>query len=634
MATVNPFTLDYQQFLAAMQPYASADGSAYKWNSPEGQNGSVALKLANGKTWTPSGAGSGVEFIPKGTLLNPLNEGAKNYDMQKMNWVPKYATEDTYKISGDMSALLGQNDTNAHKTIDYVLQNGQLVPKSTADWQYQTGGFLGGVGKALSDAAKDPFVQAVGLGMFGLNAAGVGSAAAGGAQAAANAGLAYSNGLTAADVAAMGGAAASPVAAGAVEASMLPSLGGLEAASGAQAAADAGLAYGGTEAAAGGGLLSGIGAGSTAPMGFGTAAATDAQLAAAVGTGTGASGGLLSGIGGALNSGVGAINDALGTNLTAGGVLSGGANLLGGYLNQKSATDAAQTQADAQIRAAQIAADAAKFRPVGVSTRFGSSQFGFDPNTGYLTSAGYTLSPEMKAQQDALMNTSNGMLTQFQGSQAATAPMGDAAARMMSLGNQYLATDPQAQAQKYMADQQALLSAGRNTDMAKLQEQMQAQGRGGFAIGGGDGMFASNPQMQALLNAQRQQDLGLAAQATQGGMDYAKFGSGMVGSGGDMLKGMYGTQSAAFTPYQTALGGAQTIEGLGQNALDQGINLGKTSTTANANAGQLLGQGYNNAAQTIGITAQQVGSPWGNLLSGVAQGSQQYRFDPFTGKAL
>jgi hypothetical protein len=226
------------------------------------------------------------------------------------------------------------------------------------------------------------------------------------------------------------------------------------------------------------------------------------------------------------------------------------------------------------------------------------------------------------------------MLTQYQGAQAATAPMGDAAQRMMSLGNQYLATDPQAQAQKYMADQLALLSAGRNTDMANLQAKMQAQGRGGLAIGGGDGMFASNPQLQALLNAQRQQDLGLAAQATQGGMDYAKFGSAMVGGGGDMMNSMYGTQQAAFSPYSTALGGATNIEGLGQNALDMGINLGKTATAANSSAGSLLGQGMANAAQTVGTQAQQAGSPWGNLLQGAAQSAQQYVFNPFTGVRL
>lgn len=691
-ASTNPFALDYAQFQAAMQPYAAANNGAYSWTSPEGQNGSVGLTLANGKTWTPSGAGSGVTFVPKGTPImvdDPFQVLGGDSGEERRQIQQGVTTQDKWTVSGDMSQLLGLTDTNAHKTIDYTIQGNQLVPVNESDWKYMSPGasFMANAGPALAVFAA----AAGGASMLG----GAGASSAAGAQAAADAGLAYSGGLSAADAAALSSAVASPVTAGAVEASMLPALApevvapafgsGLTVASAAPAlaaetvapalAAETALGSGLTAGGASGlstmgggtGLLSGstglgltagaadigaglgstlaglntgmsagllggaaLGAGSSlagvgagmAPVDYGlTSAGTTAA-------GTAAGGGLLS----TIKNGVGTVADALGT--TPGALLSGGANLLGGYLNTQAASDAAAAQAAAQIEAARIAADAAKFRPVGVSTRFGTSQFGFDPKTGYLNSAGYTLSPEMKAQQDALMSTSNGVLTQFQNSQAATAPMADAAARMMSLGNQYLATDPQAQAQKYMADQMALLSAGRNTDMAKLQAQMQAQGRGGFSIGGGDGMYASNPQMQALLNAQRQQDLGLAAQATQGGMDYAKFGSGLVGSGGNMLSSMYGTQRDAFAPYQTALGGAQTIEGLGQNALDQGINLGKTSTTANANAGQLLGQGMSNAAGTIGSQAAAAGSTWGNMLQGLAQGSQQYVFNPFTGVKL
>jgi hypothetical protein len=318
-----------------------------------------------------------------------------------------------------------------------------------------------------------------------------------------------------------------------------------------------------------------------------------------------------------VSNGLSNLSSNLGNILTQNGLLSTAATTAGAALNAQAAKDAAQAQADAQIRAAQIAADAAKFKPVGVTTGFGSSQFGFDAN-GNLTSAGYNLTPEMKAQRDALIGASTGMMGQFTGSQAATAPMADAAQRAMSLGQGYLNTDPQAQAAKYYADQMRLLEPGRADALAQLQAQMQAQGRGGFAIGGGvGGQGAANPQLQALYNAQLQQNNQLAAQATQGGMDYAKFGAGMVGTGGDLLSSMYGTQTAAFNPYKTALGGAQTVEGLGQNALNLGIDMGKTATTASANAGQLLGSGMSNAASTIGSTAQQVGSNWGNLLQGV-----------------
>lgn len=322
-----------------------------------------------------------------------------------------------------------------------------------------------------------------------------------------------------------------------------------------------------------------------------------------------------------------------------GKIASGGLSAAGGLFTANAATDAAKTQSDAIIRAAQIAADAAKFKPVGVTTRFGQSQFGYDAN-GNLTSAGYNLSPEMKAQQDSLMGLSNNYLTQYGGAQAATAPMGQAAQTMMGLGNSYLATTPEQQAQKYMQEQQELLSAPRETDMAALQARLQATGRGGLAIGGGaSGALAANPELNAYYNSIRQQDLGLAAQATQGGMDYAKFGAGMVGSGGDLMNSMFDTQTAAYQPYNTALGGAKQIEGLGQNAMDFGINIGAKGTAAAANSGNMMAQGITNAAQTM--APANAYSPWGAMLSGAgnavsqyANPQQSYKFDPFTGRAL
>ena len=317
---------------------------------------------------------------------------------------------------------------------------------------------------------------------------------------------------------------------------------------------------------------------------------------------------------------------------TSPNLLSTGLNMAGSYLSGQAATGAAQTQADAQVRAAQIAADAAKFRPIGVTTNFGRSQFGYDAN-GNLNSAGYTLSPQLQGQQNQLMGASQGMLDQFTGVKAATAPMAQTAQSMMTLGQGYLSTSPQAQAAKYLADQQGLLAPQRASDLASLQAQMQAQGRGGFAIGGGvNGQGAANPQMQALYNARMQQDAQLAANATQGGMDYATYGANMVGQGGNMLSGMYGVQNAAYSPYGTALSGANTIENMGQNAMTMGASLGNTATAASAAAGQLQGKGMTNAAATM--APANAYSPWGAMLSGAGSSMAQYKFDPMTGKAL
>lgn len=296
-------------------------------------------------------------------------------------------------------------------------------------------------------------------------------------------------------------------------------------------------------------------------------------------------------------------------------VISGGLNLAGGLLSANAASDAADKQAATQL----AIADMMRFRPVGVTTRFGSSQFGYDPATGNLTSAGYTLSPETKALQDSLMGAAPGLLSQFTGSQAATAPMGTAAQAAMNLGNQYLTTSPQAQAQKYMDEQMALLQPQNERALAALEAKLQAQGRLGLATGGTSTLGASNPELEALYNAQKMQQLQLAAAATQGGMDYATYGAGLVGTGGNLLNSMYGTQVAAFNPYNTALTGANTLEGMGQQAMNLGTTLGAQQTTANTPAANLMGQAA--ATQAAGNAV----SPWGALLSGAGNAIQNYQ---------
>lgn len=338
------------------------------------------------------------------------------------------------------------------------------------------------------------------------------------------------------------------------------------------------------------------------------------------------------------NTPISSSNGLFGTGITGSQLLSSGLQLAGGLFAGNSAQNAAQTSADAQLRAAQIAANAAKFKPVGVTTNFGSSRFGYDAN-GNLSSAGYQLSPQMQAQQNALLGTSNNSLAQFQGIQAATAPMGQSAQTLFNLGQGYLSTSPQEQAQKYYQDQMALLQPSNERTLSELMNTLQQQGRMGLATGGTSTMAAANPALEAYYNSILQQQNTIAADATKGGMDYAKFGTGIVGAGGDMLNSMFNTQSNAFKPYQTALGGAKTIEGLGQNAMDLGINIGTNGTASNALSGQLLSNGMTNAANTM--QPANAYSPWGGLLSGAGSALQNYqsqtapmRFDPYTGKAL
>lgn len=394
----------------------------------------------------------------------------------------------------------------------------------------------------------------------------------------------------------------------------------------AAAASETAAAGGGTEAAAGAAVAAGGTAASPSapaasdgvPVSSSTTMTTTNPVTGATqASGTGTFG---TGSTGAVTSNAGSF-DALGNWASSPSGIGTLANLGAGYLQGQSAQKANEQQAAAQLEAARIAAEAAKFRPVGVTTGFGASQFGYDRN-GRLVSAGYQLTPEMKRQRDLLIAQSGGMLDQAAGAQQATAPMGQAAQSMFNLGQGYLGTSPQEQAAKYMAEQQALLSTGRERDMAALQNRLVQQGRLGLATGGTGMMGAANPELEAFYNAQRQQDLGLAAQATQGGMDYAKFGAGMVGMGGTTLQDMYRTQAGAYDPYRTALTGATTVEGLGQGAMDIGTSIGGQVSTAGANAGRFLTGGQQSAASYQ--TAAQSYNPYASLLGGVGQSMNQY----------
>jgi len=302
-----------------------------------------------------------------------------------------------------------------------------------------------------------------------------------------------------------------------------------------------------------------------------------------------------------------------------GGAIAGGASLLGGVMQANAAKSAAQESARAQLEASRLAAEAAKFRPVGVTTAFGQSNFQMSPE-GYLQSAGYTLTPEMQAYQQGLLGLAQQGLAQAQAAPQAYAPLGTAAQGLFGLGSQYLAQSPEQVAQDYMSKQQALLAPGREQESARLMSQLAATGRTGLQVAQGGNLSMSNPEMQALANARAMQDLQLAAQAQQAGQQQVAFGTGLFGQGAGLLGQMYGGQSAALTPFTTALGGAQTVEGLGQQALDIGSALGAKTSTAGANVGRSLLLGGLGAAQTA-QAGNQI-NPWAGLFSGLGNNQQ------------
>ena len=265
-----------------------------------------------------------------------------------------------------------------------------------------------------------------------------------------------------------------------------------------------------------------------------------------------------------------------------------GANLLGGYLQGKSAEKSARTQADAEMRAAQLAAEEARFRPVGVTTRFGSSQFQTDPS-GRVSGASYNVSPELQAYQNRFRGLSGGALSQAEMAGQQYAPLTSAASNLYSLGQQYIQQTPEQVAQQYMQRQQDLLAPSREREMAQLQNKLFQQGRSGLSVGatglrpgGGLGLSATTPEMEAYYNAIAQQDLQLASQAQTAGQEQLKFGAGLFGVGSDLYNQYQLGQVGALRPFEAYMGQEKAIEALGQQPLDIGINIGAKGMSPSA----------------------------------------------------
>ena len=331
------------------------------------------------------------------------------------------------------------------------------------------------------------------------------------------------------------------------------------------------------------------------------------------------------------------LNTAAGLGLSS--LFSGALGTAGNLLQMQTSREAAQraqTMIDAETKAAK---DAAQFRPIGMTTRFGTSQFGFDPATGRLSSAGYNLTPDVKAQQDRFMALSNQGLTQAEGAQAQFAPLQTGAQRLFGLGTQYLAKSPEDVAQNYLNQQMALLQPGREQELATLQNRLQQQGRGGLSVAQGGTMGATTPELQALYNARAQQEAVLAANAQQAGQRDVLFGAGLLGQGATAMGNYYSGQQGAYAPYTSAMTQAQNLETLGQQPYNMGIKLGEIGSQAGFNVGQLglkgaqISAGLTTSADATrnllaqGLTA--AGNPnaqFGQALSGLFGGGLQSAF--------
>ena len=540
--------------------------------------------------------------------------------------------------SGEDRQVVGIENITVEKTTGDI----NYKPPVGAEFQnYSPTGEFTGTGKVTSsgqqsffggliDALKDPVVLAALGGAYagglfgGAGALGGGATAATGATAL-TAAEAAGLGLTAAEAASLGLSASEFAAAGGLGAGFtaagLPSgvgtflgegvLSGVPAFDAALANATVGatgltaaqIAQLNTSVGGTSGLLTPTGVTSTAA---GTAASTLPAATSAATALTPAATSLTPAVTSTLSplvkAAIPAITGALtSTPSSLTNLFSGGLGTAGSLLQMQQSKEAALAaqKAQAMIDAETAAAKASSaFRPIGMTTRFGTSQFAVDPVTGQLTSAGYTLSPEAKNAQDRLVKLAESGLQQAEGAQAQFAPLQTGAQRLFGLGNQYLAQSPQDVAQNYLNQQMQLLQPGRELELANLQNRLQQQGRGGLSVAQGGTMGATTPELQALYNARAQQEAQLAANAQQYGQQNVAFGAGLLGTGAQTMGQYYGGQQAAYSPYTTALGQVQNLESMAQQPLQMGATLGQQASAAGARMGEL---GLRGAGQSVAL---------------------------------
>lgn len=233
----------------------------------------------------------------------------------------------------------------------------------------------------------------------------------------------------------------------------------------------------------------------------------------------------------------------------------------GGYLQNQS-----------NVAGNQTAAQASQFRPVGITNTFGTSNFQVDPTTGQMISAGYSLSPELQAYQNAIMGNNRQSLNDV--------------TTLQNLGRGYLAQSPQQAAQQWMTNQQALLQPSRDMESARLANQLQQTGRTGVSVAQGGGLSMANPEQQALANARAMQDLQLAAQAQQAGQQQTAFGQGLL--------------SSAYQPFSAGLSAAGVVEQLGQQPFGLSSELaGRSSSAGQKSADYLKSAGQTNSLASL-----------------------------------
>jgi len=285
-----------------------------------------------------------------------------------------------------------------------------------------------------------------------------------------------------------------------------------------------------------------------------------------------------------------------------------------GFTDIKGTKQAANASAAEMRQAAQMGAQSAAFRPVGITSRFGTSRFGIEDIGGIprVTSAEYLVSPELQAIQDRVMGLTGGALTTAEQAQMAAEPLGQASQGLFNLAGQYLAESPEAARQRYINQQYALLDPVRQREEERLASTVFGRGRAGLNIGD-----IGQPELYSLAAARREQDLQLAREAEQAAQQQIGFGTGLFGTGAQLLGQQYGIPTQALGPLQSYLGTVGSVEELGQQPFQLGLAVGGAAQPGATAGAQLLSSGLTNAAQTQFAGQQAASNQLSSLLSGL-----------------
>ena len=255
------------------------------------------------------------------------------------------------------------------------------------------------------------------------------------------------------------------------------------------------------------------------------------------------------------------------------GSLGVGANLAQNRVSR----EAVQAAIDAARSGGQTAANMAAFRPVGTTTRFGTSNYTIDPATGGLK-ADYSLSPLAAGYQQSLAGMTGQGLMQGQ--------------QIQSLAGQYLGESPEAVRQRVMQQRMDLLAPSRERELAKILNTNYQTGTGGLSVGatglrpgGGEGLRAANPRLEAYYNALAQSDLQSALEADKAAQQQITFGTQLAGQAYDPFKAGFGAQGA--------------VEQAGQQPLTLAQEIAKLQAGAGGVQGQLYGAGSRAAAEAM-----------------------------------